>query len=79
MDGKETPIIRANYVLRALKLPAGEHKIEFKFRPQSFQTGNTMAGISSILLYLLLAAGIYAAVKEARKDDPAETPTPKQP
>ncbi len=78
VDGKETPIIRANYVLRALRLPAGEHTIEFKFRPDSFYTGNAYAGISSIILYLLLIAGIWAAVRDARKDDPEVTPIPKK-
>lgn len=79
VDGKETPIIRANYVLRALRLPAGEHKIEFKFRPESFTKGNAVAGISSFVLYALMILGIYAAVKDARKADPDETPVPKKP
>lgn len=66
VDGKETPIIRANYVLRALRLPPGAHKIDFKFHPAKFYTGNTIAGISSLLLFGLLIGTIVYFVK--RKD-----------
>jgi len=70
VDGKQTEIIRANYVLRAIKVPAGQHKIEFHFRPKSFETGNSMAMISSIVLLGLMLAGIYMAVK-GRKEEVA--------
>ena len=53
IDGKETPIMRANYVLRTIKIPAGAHNIEFQFRPKSFYSGQTFALISSIALILL--------------------------
>jgi hypothetical protein len=53
IDDKETNILRANYVLRAIKVPAGPHKIEFKFRPESFYTGKKVALVSSILIIAL--------------------------
>lgn len=74
IDGKQVEIIRANYVLRAIKIPAGNHQIEFRFRPQSFATGNTIAMISSILLIGLLLAGVYMAVKgKNQEQEPANT------
>jgi hypothetical protein len=72
IDGKEVPILKANYVLRALRGPAGNHKIEFKFHPKSFYTGNTIALISSLLLYGLLGAALfmwYRREKGSRKLD----------
>lgn len=69
VDGKETPIIRADYVLRALRLPAGSHKIDFVFHPQKFYTGNTIAGISSILLYVLLISAIVIGFRSRKTMD----------
>jgi hypothetical protein len=59
IDGKETPIMRVNYVLRGIAIPAGNHKIEFKFDPQVIKTGSAIALISSVLMVLLVAIGIY--------------------
>jgi Bacterial membrane protein YfhO len=50
IDGKKTPIYRADYVLRALKIPSGTHKIIFKFEPKVIQQGTMLIGISYILL-----------------------------
>lgn len=63
VDGKPVDILRADYVLRAIKVPAGKHKIEFHFRPKSFKTGNTIAMISSILLIGLLLVALYKGIK----------------
>lgn len=67
VDGAETPIYKANYILRALKLPAGEHKIEFKFHPQRFYTGDTIAIITCVLLLLSVAVSIFMMMKEEKK------------
>jgi hypothetical protein len=64
VDGKETPIMKADYVLRAIKIPAGQHKIDFKFHPKSFYKGNTLAMISSILLYLMLGISIFQLIRK---------------
>lgn len=59
IDDKETPIIKANYVLRALQVPAGEHKIEFRFEPQSHKTGSRITLICSLLMLILLGIGLW--------------------
>jgi len=65
IDGKKLDHWQANYVLRALPIPAGKHSIEFKFEPQVVQTGSTITLISSIGIFLLLIGGIYF---ERKKD-----------
>lgn len=59
VDGNKVEHLRANYVLRALPIPAGKHTIEFKFEPKVVKTGSTIALLSSIGMVLLLVAGIY--------------------
>ncbi len=69
VDGKEEPIICANYLLRALKIPAGQHTVEFKFQPASIVTGNRITMISSVLILLLCAVGVVAAVRQKRDEN----------
>jgi len=56
IDNKEVPIIRADYVLRALIVPSGTHEIIFRFRPASYYTGEKISLASSII-FILLAGG----------------------
>ncbi len=57
IDGEQVPYFRANYLLRAMRIPAGNHEIEFRFEPQSFFWGKRIDAISSVI-FVLLAAGI---------------------
>lgn len=63
IDGKIVPHFRANYVLRAMMVPAGTTKIEFKFEPSSYSTGESVAYASSIILLLLLGFVSYRELK----------------
>ncbi|MBO9732358.1 MAG: YfhO family protein [Chitinophaga sp.] len=58
IDDKPTDIIRTNYALRGLKIPAGDHKIEMRFEPTTIFTGLKIANISSALL-LLIVIGVF--------------------
>ncbi len=57
VDDKEVPIVPVNYVLRGIDIPAGNHKIVFKFHPQIFYTGKTLSSVSSGILILLILIG----------------------
>jgi len=59
VDGKEVNQFRANYVLRAINIPAGKHKVEFKFVPEVVSTGSKIALFSSLGMLLLIIGGIY--------------------
>jgi hypothetical protein len=68
IDGKEAEMFRANYVLRALQIPAGKHTIEFKFEPEVVKKGSSIALFSSIGMLLLLVGGIYFEFKKRSKE-----------
>lgn len=53
IDGELTPHFRANYVLRAMVIPAGKHLVEFKFQPKAYSYGNVITFISSLVLLLV--------------------------
>ncbi|MFN0203349.1 MAG: YfhO family protein, partial [Bacteroidia bacterium] len=67
VDGKLTPHIRANYVLRAMKLPAGKHNVEFKFEPQSYHQGESYSLIGSLATLLLFGLGLFMHFKEKKE------------
>ena len=56
IDGEPAPILRADYVLRAVVIPAGKHQIAFRFDPQSLHTTEAIANTALIALALLLIA-----------------------
>lgn len=67
INGKEAPYFRANYLLRAMQLKAGNYQIEFKFEPKSYNTGNTIALFSSLLLLACIALFFIRKKKELNK------------
>jgi hypothetical protein len=59
LDGQLKPHMGVNYVLRGMPISTGKHKIEFKFEPETYKTGNNISLIGSILLIIVIAGGIY--------------------
>jgi hypothetical protein len=59
INGEPSPHFRANYVLRAMIVPAGKNLIEFRFEPKVYYTGEKISFASSLLLLLMVFG--YAA------------------
>ncbi|MDE6481156.1 MAG: YfhO family protein [Muribaculaceae bacterium] len=64
VNGKETPIGQADYVLRALRLPAGDSEIVMTFEPETVKKANNIAMASVILIYLLALGAIAKWIYE---------------
>lgn len=71
IDGKavDGALMKANYLLRAVRVPAGEHTLEMKFEPASYYTGQTVARIGSILLTILFLGALYLYFKNEEELD----------
>jgi hypothetical protein len=65
IDGEEVEIKRANYILRALEIPAGSHEITFEFKPKAYSIGNTITLISCIILLLVVIATFGYSLKKS--------------
>lgn len=59
LDGKLVPHLRADFVLRGMKVPAGQHTIEFKFEPQTYYTGEKIALAGSLLLFVFIGGSLF--------------------
>ena len=66
IDGKESPLIRADYILRAAVIPAGNHEIMMRYEPKIWKVGNTIQLISSLILILGLIAAIVMTMKSEK-------------
>jgi len=69
INGKPAEYFRANYVLRAMVIPAGNNKIELKFEPKVIQTGSTISLVSSIIFLLILLSGLYFAFRKKEQQE----------
>jgi len=70
IDGKPADHFRANYLLRAMNVPQGHHKIHFEFAPDSVRKGDAIALTCVIIMYLICLGiiGFSICGRKGRKD-----------
>ena len=67
IDGQPADIYRANYILRTIKIPAGDHTIEMKFDPASYHVGKNLS-LAGSLIFALFAAGMLFLYFKKREE-----------
>lgn len=73
IDGKPVEIGRVNYILRALRLPAGEHEIIFRFDPESLHVTNAISLTAVGLIYLLIILSAFVAFRHIKRNRKLES------
>ncbi len=74
IDGKPAEIGRVNYVLRAMRIPAGSHEIAMRFDPQSSRTTDTISTIGCIVILVLCAGAlVLTAIALRRKKESTDS------
>ena len=68
IDGKPADYFRANYILRAMVVPAGEHTIEFKCEAPKLYKLIKVNAVSGILFVLLVAGGLVLYYRKPKKE-----------
>ena len=67
IDGQPAEMLRANYTLRALRIPVGQHTVEFRFDPQSIRVTDSIAYAALIIMLLATLLLIYNIVKRKNR------------
>lgn len=75
VDGKERPLLKADYFLRAVQLQKGDKQIVMEFKPQIIQTGKTMTLAFNVLFVLIVLGGGYMWWKNRSTEEKEEEGT----
>lgn len=66
IDGNEVPFGRVNYILRAINVPAGQHQIEFIFKPTSLTITETIAYTALVILLIGSIVGLILSFRKKK-------------
>ncbi|MCC8154006.1 MAG: YfhO family protein [Tannerellaceae bacterium] len=64
IDGQPISHIRANWILRAMRIPAGKHEITFEFYPESYVKASYISSYSSLFILLIVLVGIGYSIRK---------------
>jgi uncharacterized membrane protein YfhO len=64
VNGKEAPVLRANFTFRAVPVPTGEHAITFTFDPPSYRWGKRISLVSCLALGFLLLQAAWLRIRK---------------
>lgn len=67
IDNKEAPIVKTDYALRGVAIPAGNHDIRFEFKPASYYNSTTIAIIGSALGWIVISGAVAQAFIKRKK------------
>lgn len=65
VDGAEVPLVRVNYILSGLNVPAGAHEVQLTFKPEGWDTAKMLSRAGSLLLAALLGLSIRFGSRES--------------
>nr|HQU57529.1 YfhO family protein [Chitinophagaceae bacterium] len=68
LDNQKTNYFNTDYILRGMSVPAGKHTIKFVFEPASYKSGTRIMFISSILILIVFAGGLFMAWRQYAKE-----------
>jgi hypothetical protein len=68
IDGQPVDKIRVNYLLRAIKVPEGQHEVVFSFEPRAYLLGEKISLAGSGIFLLLAAFGLFRVFKETKSE-----------
>ncbi|RIV30641.1 hypothetical protein D2V08_16315 [Flagellimonas lutimaris] len=68
IDGEPQEHYKVDYALRGMKVPAGQHEIEFKFEPEVVETGSQITLAANILLGLMIIGGLGFTLFSRKKE-----------
>jgi hypothetical protein len=70
IDGKKAEYVKANYILRGMPVPAGNHTIEFRFEPRSVILGDKITLWSCILIFIMIPIAIFLEIRHRSNRKP---------
>ena len=67
LDGKPVDVLRSDYVLRAVEIPAGKHRLEMHYQPETYQAGLIVTTVTNYSLAIVLLLSLVLWLRRRQK------------